>query len=319
MQTRITGSRTLAATLSLATVAGIAASASAGTGGACEGVAFQAHLGALAELQSDFYLAYGKCLNQTDLASQNECLAQALAELQGGLELADSQFDARVELCGELGGGAFAPAIDPDDFSSTVDHLYYPLVAGTVKTFMADTDEGVETIVITVTGATREIMGVECREVHDLVTLADPESGEQQVIEDTLDYYAQDKDGNVWYFGELALNYEDGYLANIDGSWFAGVDGAEPGIVMLATPSVGEVYRQEFLLGEAEDAAKVLGTADRASVPAGDFTGCVRTADFTPIEPTGLEHKYYAPGLGAVLEIKPGTGERLELISVVAP
>ncbi len=167
-------------TFSTLTLAGMFAAGSfastsfAGDGGPCEGIAFQAYLGSLSSLQGDFYINYGNCLNQPDLAAQNKCLALALAELQEGLELADSQFDARVQLCGLLGGGTFAPDIDPDNFSSTIGHPYYPLVPGMVKTFEVDTDEGLETIVVSVTNETREIMGVVCLAVRDLVTLTDP-------------------------------------------------------------------------------------------------------------------------------------------------
>ena len=115
------------------------------------------------------------------------------------------------------------------------------------------------------------------------------------------------------------MNYEDGEPAGLEGSWQAGADGAQPGILMKADPQVGDVYRQEYAIGEAEDAAAVLGTNEAVSVPYGDFAGCLMTGEFTPIEPDTIEfmeHKFYAPGVGLLLEVDSETGERLELIDI---
>jgi hypothetical protein len=156
------------------------------------------------------------------------------------------------------------------------------------------------------------ILGVTTIVVRDVVV--DDEGG---FVEDTDDWFAQDVAGNVWYFGEIAKNYEDGEFVDIEGSWTAGVDGAKPGIVMPASPTVDAVYRQEFALGNAEDAAEVLGTSESATTPGGSCAGtCVLTRDFTPIEPDALEHKYYAPGIGLILELDPESGERTELVSI---
>ncbi len=147
--------------------------------------------------------------------------------------------------------------------------------------------------------------------VNDVVE----EDGE--VVEDTLDWYGIDKRYNIWYFGEIALNFEDGELADIEGSWTSGVDGAKPGIIMKADPQVGDVYRQEFLLGDAEDMGEVLSLTESARVPYGAFDNCLMTKDYTPIEPGVFEHKYYAPGIGPVLEVNPETGERVELVEIL--
>jgi hypothetical protein len=177
---------------------------------------------------------------------------------------------------------------------------------------------GDETITVTVTHKTIDILGVTCRVVTDVVK---DEDGE--VIEDTNDWYAQDVDGNVWYFGERSLAREDcdacEGLVSTDGSWKAGVNYAKPGIIMMwgdADLKVGKVYRQEFALGEAEDMAEVLSlTAEEkvglASCEEGD--NCLQTADYTPIEPDVLEYKYYKPGIGLILEVDPESGDRVEL------
>ena len=140
------------------------------------------------------------------------------------------------------------------------------------------------------------------------------------VKEDTLDWFAQDKQGNVWYFGESTQEFEDGLPVSLEGSWRAGVDGALPGIVMKGNPAVTNLYRQEFLLGSAEDMAKVLSTSATAVTPAASCRGnCVLTHEFTPIEPDLNERKYYAPNVGFILEIDQATGDRLELVDIHRP
>ena len=138
-----------------------------------------------------------------------------------------------------------------------------------------------------------------------------------EMVEDTFDWFAQDKDGNVWYFGEDVSNYEDGELADKDGSWEAGVDGALPGIVMYADPAthIGETYRQEYYQGEAEDMAQVVSLGESVSTASGDYENCLMTKEWTPLEPGFSEHKYYAPGIGMVLEaiVEGGEGE-MELV-----
>ena len=156
---------------------------------------------------------------------------------------------------------------------------------------------------------TREVFGIETRVVHDVVT----EDG--ALVEDTFDWYAQDADGNVWYFGEETKEFEDGKVATTAGSWEAGVDGAQPGVLVPADPEVGMTYRQEYLEGEAEDAAAVLSLDEQAEVPFGRFDGVLMTKEWTPLEPEILEHKFYARGVGMVLELAiSGGSDREELV-----
>lgn len=174
---------------------------------------------------------------------------------------------------------------------------------------------GDETITVTVTNETIEILGVKCAVIRDIVE----ENG--KIVEDTDDWYAQDSEGNVWYFGEISKNFEDGQLDNLDGSWKAGVDSAQPGIIMKAEPVVGDIYRQEFALGEAEDMAEVVETEHTTeSVDVADCSeGCLVTREFLPIEPEVEEFKYFAPGIGLILAIDGNTGDREELVEVVKP
>jgi hypothetical protein len=138
---------------------------------------------------------------------------------------------------------------------------------------------------------------------------------EDELVEETFDWYAQDRWGNVWYFGEYATDYEDGVPVSHAGSWQAGVDGALPGIIMLANHRVGDTYRQEFYAGVAEDMGRVLSLSGSVCVPYGCFDDLLITKDWTPLEPGHIEHKYYAPGLGLILEV--GGNGSLELVDIV--
>lgn len=261
------------------------------------------------ELEEDLLLSVAACLNLTDPAERAECLNEARGEYVEDMQAIQERLDARLELCELLGGGAYDPQIEPEDFTNVIDNVYLPLPVGAVWIYEALTDEGLETITVEVLAETREILGVECVSVRDTVLL------EGECVEDTIDWYAQDEDGNVWYFGEISFNFEDGFVEDIEGSWLSGVDGAKPGIVMFGTPVVGTTYRQEWLLDDAEDAGTVLDDDVQVMIGLGTYSGCVQTADFTPLEPDGLEHKFYAPGIGLVFESKPGETETLELVS----
>jgi hypothetical protein len=203
--------------------------------------------------------------------------------------------------------------IDPSQFLSPEataanPNPYFPLSVGTTWTYAGPG----ETVTVTVTDRTREILGVTTIVVRDVAT-----DQNDEVVEDTDDYFAQHSDGTVWYFGELSKSFEDGELTGIEGSFTAGVDGAKPGIIMRAAPAVGDVYRQEFFLGDAEDIGEVLDVAGTESVPGGSCAGtCVVTRDTNPLEPDAAEHKYYAPGIGLILEVDLESGDRVELVSV---
>jgi hypothetical protein len=206
------------------------------------------------------------------------------------------------------------PTPDPDDFVDRIDNPYLPYVPGTRWVYENTSSEGDERIVVTVSDRTRMVQGVRTTVVRDTVTGEDG-----RVVEDTFDWFAQDTAGNVWYFGEDSTSYEDGE-ASKEGSWEAGVDGAQAGIVMLADPRPGDSYEQEYLEGEAEDRAEVLATDAEATVPFGSYTDMVKTADTTPLEPEVEEHKYYAEGVGFVFEEKVSGGDdRGRLVSMTTP
>lgn len=267
--------------------------------GACSRTAVLAKTACGHDVLDDFFIAKGNCVNLSDPFDRDECRGDARATRQEDRELCGEQYKARLDVCDLLGENRYDPQIVPEDFvdplaigDSVAENPYLPLIPGLTRIY----ESGDETITVTVTDETTEILGVTCIVVRDVVE----EDGE--IIEDTVDWYAQDVYGNVWYFGEIAQNFEDGKLADLDGSWEAGVDGAKPGVLMAASPAVGDVYRQEWALGEAEDLGEVLSTSASESAPAASCSGdCVQTRDFTPIEPDVNEHKFYAPGIGVIV------------------
>jgi hypothetical protein len=206
----------------------------------------------------------------------------------------------------------YEPVIIPSDFVLHIDNPYFPLVPGTTFVYEGVSEDGNETSEMRVTDETKIIMNITCTVVHDRVWL------EGELIEETYDWYAQDRDGNVWYFGEDSKEIEHGVVVSTEGSWVAGVDGAQPGIVMLADPIVGKEYRQEYLKGEAEDMAEVLALNESVTVQYGTFTHCLLTRDWTPLEKGVAENKYYENGVGLVKEVlvSGGTGH-MELVRVL--
>ncbi|MDZ4859264.1 MAG: hypothetical protein SGI88_09775 [Candidatus Hydrogenedentes bacterium] len=204
---------------------------------------------------------------------------------------------------------AYNPVIDPENFVKNIDNPYFPLAPGTVMTYEAQTPEGTEEIVVRVLKKKKTVLGVTCTVVRDTVKL------EGEVIEDTYDWYAQDKDGNVWYMGEASMEFENDMVVSTFGSWEGGVDCAKPGIIMRATPKIGESYRQEYYPCVAEDKAKVVSQTETVTVIYDTFDDCIETEETTPLDPDVLEMKFYAPGIGHILTLDDG--ERAEeLISI---
>lgn len=209
----------------------------------------------------------------------------------------------------QRGGSAEAPVvIDPDDFVKIVDNPYFPLQPGTTYTSMTPDGSVVDTFFVS--RQTKQVLGVTCVVVIDTVI----EDGE--LVERTDDYFAQDKEGNVWYFGEASRDFENGKVVSTEGSWLAGVNGAEPGFIMKADPRPGDAYDQEHAPGIAEDQAKVLALSASARTPYGVFHEALRVAETNPLEPGALEHKLYAKGVGQVLVVDKVGGDIEHLVSV---
>jgi hypothetical protein len=278
---------------------------------ACQQTATDVLAGCRGSAQSDYQIALGKCVNVSDQAARKACQNQAAADLDDALQTCKGGFGVREETCDKLGPAPYDPVIDPANFVAKIDNPFFPLVPGTTFIYKGQTSEGLMRDEFAVTHNTRVIDGVTCVEVHDSVFT------DGELTEDTLDWFAQDKDGNVWYFGENTAEFEDGLISTIDGTFMAGVDGDKPGIVMKAQPAVGDFYRQEFSLANAEDEAETVGLNASVTVPYGSFQHCLRSEETTPLEPEALEAKFYASGIGNVLTVDEETGERCELVQII--
>lgn len=200
------------------------------------------------------------------------------------------------------------PAFSASDFGHPITNKYFTLKPGAKFVYEEKTNKGVKRVEIEVTGEARQVMGISA------TVLRDREWVDGELQEDTRDWFAQDKAGNVWYFGEAVDNYEGGKLVNHDGSWEAGLEGAKPGIIMLNDPKVGDTYRQEYLAGKAEDMGTVVAVRKKVTVPHGTFDDCVQIQDWSRIKESETEYKCYCSGVGYMVLEEEGP-EKLELVS----
>ncbi len=210
----------------------------------------------------------------------------------------------------QLPHGSQPVRLDPDDFTVRIDHPYWSMRPGTVWHYTERGGGDVADVRVAVTERTTLIEGVRARVVHDVVRVDD------EIVEDTRDWYAQDSGGTVWYLGEATREY-DGTEVSTEGSWRYGRDGAQAGVILPARPRAGCGYREEYFEGEAEDQARILSTQETLRTPTGLHRAVVQTANTSPVEPNVLENKFYARGLGPVLELdlSPALG-RAELVRV---
>jgi hypothetical protein len=236
----------------------------------------------------------------------------AAAMLAAGI-LALVATGARVATGGPgLPRGSERVVLDPADFTTRIDNPFWPMRPGTRWVYRETDANGTRLRdVVRVTDAVKRIAnGIDARAVRDTTT----ENG--VVVEDTWDWYAQDRAGNVWYLGERTREYEDGRLVSTEGSFEAGVDGAQAGVVVPARPRPGLAYRQEHYPGHAEDRASIVSVREQAEVPAGRYRHVLMTREVNPLEPRSLEFKFYARGVGPVLAIAvSGGSDREELVT----
>lgn len=229
----------------------------------------------------------------------------------------DGRMESGSSLVGPTESAAFHEAnlaritlpFDASNFTNPAANPYFPITPGTEWSYVEHTDEGIETNTVEVTHQTKTILGVSVHVVHDRVYL------NGSLKEDTFDWYAGDNDGNVWYFGEDTKEIENGGVISTEGSWEAGKAGAQAGIIMLADPKVGDTYYQENAPGVVADQGKVQSLKETAVVPYGTFYPCLQTSEWTHLEPGNRSAKYYAAGIGVVLEVTPSGGQhRVELV-----
>jgi hypothetical protein len=210
-------------------------------------------------------------------------------------------------------GGDYRPAFDPAAFVDRIDNPYLPLTPGAKWIYEGTSDGEPERVEVVVTNERKDIQGISAVVVRDTVW----KNGD--MVEDTLDWFAQDKDGTVWYLGEDVKDYENGKVVSTAGSWEAGVNGALPGLAMPAQPTVGRAYRQEYAAAEAEDMAEVIAVDATESTPIGTYDRSVVIREWTPLDPEVVEEKTYALGIGNISGAHVAGGEgRVELVEYTA-
>ena len=217
--------------------------------------------------------------------------------------------------CGGNGGASTAAAqgsetvhLNPADFTTRIDNPYWPMKAGSRWVYRSVDPEGLtaQRDVVKATNQTKKVDGVETLVVSDVAS----ENGKP--VEVTSDYYAQDNAGNIWYFGENTAEYSNGKVKSREGSFEAGVDGAQAGVALPANPKPGMKYRQEDYAGQAEDRGEVISTDAQAEPPFGHFTNALMTEDTSPLEPKVLEFKFYARGIGPATSVSVSGGSEFE-------
>jgi len=208
----------------------------------------------------------------------------------------------------------YEPVLDPANFVAVIDNPYYPLPVGRTLVYEGIKDGQTQVDTVTVTAGTKVIEGITATVVSDIST----HNG--TVLERTFDWFAQDKQGNVWYLGEDTTAFLANGKVDTSGSWQAGVHDAEPGIIMEAHPQIPDAYRQEYLAGQAEDTAWVVQLGGTVTVPYGTLRNTLTTLEATRVEPGSYDQKVYAPGIGIALEqALTGPNEVAKLVSVTGP
>jgi hypothetical protein len=281
------------------------------------------------EVRDDLYVAKAKCLNVSQSEERDGCNGDAKQAFREGSQLCSEQREERLEACGSLGEGRYDPDFSPERFDDprapSRPNPYFPLGVGNVWTYAG----GSERNQVEVLRETKDVDGVTC------IVLRDRVFHEGDLMEDTDDWFAAARDGSVWYCGEEVKDFElfDGddprlpELVSIDGSFKAGRDGDKAGIIFLADPRPGDVYLEEFSLGNAEDLTEILSTTYAYGADAELDSGvprelaerfcrgdCVVTRNSSLLEPGVFARKYHARGIGVFLEVDPENGEVNQLV-----
>jgi len=289
------------------------------------------------EVLDEFFIGAATCAHSGTEDEAGLCLEDYADERDAALTECEAITESRLALCTATGDAVHNPPFGPEFADNFVDpltigdagipgapepHPYLPLLQGSTwvyeGTFEEDGEVITEVTTVTVTDRIKLVEGIRCLVVRDTVEV------DGELIEDTDDWFAQDLDGNLWYCGEEVKDYETfngdvpaiPELVAIDGSFKAGRDGDEAGILLPAVPVAGDIYRQEVSFTNAEDAIEIIAVNGTESVPGASCDGdCLITLDFSPLDPGVEENKYYAPDVGMILEVNLDTGDRVELIS----
>ncbi|MDQ3831666.1 MAG: hypothetical protein M3361_20700 [Candidatus Tectomicrobia bacterium] len=321
--------RQLAIAVAMYFVLGAGTALAGGDSGFCSRTAKAVFRACQSEVRDDFFIAKATCISVSDDVERAQCFADARASRRESKELCREQRTGRLDACKSLGEGRYDPDFDPANFDDprnpTNPNPYFPLGIGNQWEYRG----GAETNTVQVLNQTKAIAGVTCIVVRDKVF------NDGDLAESTDDWFAPAKDGTVWYCGEEVKNFESfegddprrPELVSIDGSFKAGRDGDKPGIIFQASPTPGQVYLEEFSLGNAEDVTEVLSTtyAFGSNPELDQFVpeplaerfcsgDCVVTSNFSPLEPGVFARKYYAPGIGVFLEVNPTTGDVVQLV-----
>jgi hypothetical protein len=266
-----------------------------------------------------YRLALGSCHNLSGAREKGDCLTNAEGNLTSQLNECNEQFKARNQVCKEVGEGAYDPEVARQGFikhlKNLTGNLYFPLTPGLFLTYKRVAPDGNDTnqrVLFDITNQQKKILGVTCRAVWNVTRTT-----EGELKDSTLRWYAQDKDGNVWNFGEISQQFEEGLLAGGEGFWNAGVNRAMPGVAMLVDPKnhPAKAFRQQFYLGKFENVSRIVGMLDKlpalkkkTSLPPAVHGPYLHTQQFSPLDPGSLSkpvNKFYAPGVGLVLTITP--------------
>jgi len=249
------------------------------------------------------------CLNIRDSNAAARCQDDAQSAFDDALSTCGDMQVVRQLVCRKLGGDPYDPVIVPSNFVRKITNPYMPFQPERWWEYRANLPDGtLERDRVEVLDDSRVIQGVTVTTVRDRVWM------DGELVEDTLDWFAQDKAGNVWYFGEIAKELEDGVLVDIDGSWESGRGGGKAGIAIKAVPKIGEYYRQEFDPDNAEDMANAVDLDSHDQVPFRNGNPVLKTHEFSALDPGSDEYKYYEPGVGLLEEVDPGAGEVLRLV-----
>ena len=203
----------------------------------------------------------------------------------------------------------YNPIINAADFSPVIRNKYCTLNLGMKAGYEQVTSKGLTLKQIDVAGDTKNVMGITTLVVRQREWL------NGRLLEDARGWVAQDKQGNVWYFGEAVNHYKDGKPVHHDSSWEAGVDGAKPGILMFNEPKIGASYRREYHAGKAEDRGAVIAVGMSLTVPQGPFfQNCVHIREWSPLKRGEIEHKYYCAGI-ATMVLKQESSDWQQLVT----